>query len=527
MQRSMERAALRHRQILFEGNDFGTTGTFTNTPQTVFVPNGAAPQFMLDEEAIENALADIRELEAEIEAPAKKNSAFESDEKGQFITSDRTFGVEFEINFQNDRDALAGAIGEGYHLDHDGSVRRGVEVVSPVLRGKAGEDQVLKTCETITKHGGDTDDSCGLHIHLGAKDFFNGKEAAVIPLAKALTQCKEKGYKASHYYIMHESAIESLLESTSGERLNLAHALIDKQAFDVFRVAEFIEALNSKSLQVLNVMFSGLPNSRAQNFHLVIARRKNGPRSKPTLKVVNLQTEKEIQGYRGKPVSFLSVNNYALITPEVSRKLLAVRVPAETQDIYVSRLKRVAAFVVAFDDVIASMLPLERRDNDYAKRLDQKISIEDLMECNSLIDIFKAYMHIGPNGTMGQARRESRHSSRYCGFNLHALLKHGTIEIRYHAGTIAAHKVLHWIVLWQAILDLAKDTDNPRCKLDNLLRASMIVNLAQKTDLFFKKLKLPPDTENYFRARINEFKDDDRAIFEDCMLIDEGNARHF
>ena len=201
--------------------------------------------------------------------------------------------------------------------------------------------------------------------------------------------------------------------------------------------------------------------------------------------------------------------------------MIVVKLPNNNDEQHVIKLKRLIAFYVAFDDVIASMLPLERRDNDYTIRVNQKISIEALESCETVLDIFRAWMHLWRDVDMARVRREARHPSRYCGLNLHAILKHGTIEVRYHAGTIEPHKILHWTALNQAIIDLAADTKNRRCSVDKLQKAAMIVSLDHKTDLFFKKLKLNRETETYLRDRISEFRDEDRAIIDDCLLLDE------
>ena len=58
-----------------------------------------------------------------------------------------------------------------------------------------------------------------------------------------------------------------------------------------------------------------------------------------------------------------------------------------------------------------------------------------------------------------------------------------------------------------------------------LQRAATIVSLSHKTDLFFSKLKLKPQTESYLRDRIRKYADDDKDTLEDCILLDESPKR--
>lgn len=47
--------------------------------------------------------------------------------------------------------------------------------------------------------------------------------------------------------------------------------------------------------------------------------------------------------------------------------------------------------------------------------------------------------------------------TRYFGINFRALYEHGTLEIRYHEGTIDPVKLLHWIAFHSAIVDMVMD----------------------------------------------------------------------
>jgi hypothetical protein len=100
----------------------------------------------------------------------------------------RTFGVEFEaygvsmqkLKTELERQGIEVAI-EGYNhttrnhwkIVTDASIRgtQGFELVSPVLEGEAGLEQVKKACKALKRCNALINQSCGMHIHFGAADF--------------------------------------------------------------------------------------------------------------------------------------------------------------------------------------------------------------------------------------------------------------------------------------------------------------------------------------------------------------------
>ena len=112
---------------------------------------------------------------------------------------ERTFGCEIEyvnMSRQTVAVAVANALGVShihvvpYHgnvcevchmgigatygqwkVERDGSVSTGGEVVSPILSGVDGMEQIKKVAQAVKLAGGSISRSCGLHIHVGVKDL--------------------------------------------------------------------------------------------------------------------------------------------------------------------------------------------------------------------------------------------------------------------------------------------------------------------------------------------------------------------
>lgn len=98
-----------------------------------------------------------------------------------------------------------------------------------------------------------------------------------------------------------------------------------------------------------------------------------------------------------------------------------------------------------------------------------------------------------PPQTLGELYRSV--SERYCGINLQAVLKHGTIENRYHSGSLNAEKIIHWSRLWARLVDIALKAPQEAQTLEN------VISEKAKAEMLFALAALPPETETYLRER--------------------------
>lgn len=107
---------------------------------------------------------------------------------GYNFVFDRTFGVEIEAynvnktSLKNTLNELGINIVEEYYnhdtrghwkIVRDASIsgHNACEIVSPVLKGADGLEQLKKVCIALNKIGAKINKSCGLHIHLGVSDY--------------------------------------------------------------------------------------------------------------------------------------------------------------------------------------------------------------------------------------------------------------------------------------------------------------------------------------------------------------------
>lgn len=106
-----------------------------------------------------------------------------------------TFGIEIECMIPQENCPQVGGyhaglqisgLPEGWNAQYDGSIRasrgcRGVEVVSPVLKGTDGIRQIKAVCEWLRQVGAKVNRSTGLHVHVGyAEDIEKRKRIVTV-----------------------------------------------------------------------------------------------------------------------------------------------------------------------------------------------------------------------------------------------------------------------------------------------------------------------------------------------------------
>ncbi len=455
----------------------------------------------------------LQEAQEVEDAPA----SIASEDTGEYVRSTRTFGIEYEINFLwANAPTLRALIGQSYKIVADGSVRNGLEVVSPILGGAAGEKEVLKVCKEIEKLGGKVDETCGLHIHLGAKDFLRKPKTEVWTLEHAIKFLSENPQSNHSFTILHNSVIKSI-------RAPFPEAfqhIVDKQSINFYDTEKlFSEALNSNKAFITHAEFPKLKLGRRMTFAVTHA----GLKTLRHLKKPVYGRE-EVNAYvneqEGSP-AYLNATATIVVDPKVSGHLrVLVTKQDKSEQKNLERLKRLITFYTIYDDVIASMLPLDRRENDQTRRAGHRIALEDIISARTTVEILKNWHKFGRDAQITDGNRDGRPRGRYCGLNLYALIKQGTIEVRYLGGTIDPKRILHWLHLHQTIVDLAADVNDNKLSMKALQKAALIVDQKRRTNLFFKKLHLNATTEEYWRAEIERLKDDDEILLSECIEED-------
>lgn len=157
-----------------------------------------------------------------------------------------------------------------------------------------------------------------------------------------------------------------------------------------------------------------------------------------------------------------------------------------------------------FEDMLLSFLPFERRSNDYCRLMAGSFKITEVDMCDSLFDVEKLWYKMTRQRDIQAQKRHHYHSSRYFGINLHSLLAHGHLEIRYHSGTTNGRKILEWANLHCLIMDACAAK---KMSPSFFREVQATTNLRQKTDLLFEKIGMSESSRQYFYSRQKKFAD--------------------
>lgn len=186
-------------------------------------------------------------------------SCFDSDEDSEerkYYTGDkyttkseRIYSAEIEANYPDysTRQEMMSFINEDVGITHDGSLgNNGVELQTPKISGKKGEELLKDTCNLLNENGFEVDSSCGLHIHLDTKDYFSKTKKD----KEAIAELKESIANGEYWF-------------PSGSREKEIKKLI-KERTELQKVQK-IKKLVLLYLALEDIIYSFVPRSRKSN----------------------------------------------------------------------------------------------------------------------------------------------------------------------------------------------------------------------------------------------------------------------
>jgi hypothetical protein len=217
-----------------------------------------------------------------------------------------------------------------------------------------------------------------------------------------------------------------------------------------------------------------------------------------------------IQGRRLKR-SIVSMCDYLIENDFFTNKSCGLHVHVDAADMGYRDLKWTLLLGKSIQDIIYKMMPISRRDGRWAKRIPMsRESILNICDDYDFVDSWYSAWGVEPS-------YEKYNHSRYCGMNMHSRIINGSIEFRYHSGTINRNKIINWITICQAIVDTGR-------LLGMYGEAKYITNIPQEYQYikilanqisernltygeFCKYLRLPLEVKQYTRKRLTKFYD--------------------
>lgn len=377
---------------------------------------------------------------------------FQSDNFGTLIKTDRRFGVELEL--LGDRSDVRHSIDKNFSIVEDSSICSDslecFEVVSPILKGKKGENAIKDLCSKLEKREVKINKTCGLHAHFEALDFC-------VP---DVTVYK---YKDRKKWDTKTSGIKFLLSKTYYARL-----------------LKYSKESSKQDTTTLEILLSLFRNIYRHNFGTY--RDRINIRCKQGDLIIVTDRESEIN---------------------IGAKDESIVICDNNMNENFEQLKNLFAFYIACEPVLFATQPQSRREgNTYTRPISKAWNVADVYSTESIQELEKYWYKMAKRADVESAKREKYNNSRYYSVNFHSLFQKGdrnTVEIRLHSGTFNSKKILNWINLHQMIFQGVIDGKITRSIVE-LLDDKFL--LSDKIELFFRILKLNKKVEEYFMDRI-------------------------
>ena len=130
----------------------------------------------------------------------------------------------------------------------------------------------------------------------------------------------------------------------------------------------------------------------------------------------------------------------------------------------VSELKGIMIVTRALEPFIYKMLPRRRSKSRYSSPMSDNVNAEDILGIKNIGEFCNLWYN-AMNDT--HASTEKYNDSRYRGLNMHSRMLHGTIEYRYHHGSLNASNITNWMMLCLAMSDFGANfikNSNPKIR---------------------------------------------------------------
>lgn len=416
----------------------------------------------------------------------RRSTQFQSKASGTIIKSQRKFGIEVEMFHTITKSVvqLSSTVARVFGIEHDGSIEAaggiGVEVVSPIMRGDAGENAVVDLFRIINSLKFSINKTCGLHVHLDGTGFAKTHQTLVVPIESVtdesvLTKLSEEN--GDYAFVVRSDVMQELCNRLSAE-----------------------EAAQLVSDEYLSVDGNQLFLNKELGYGIREIRMRSG--------VLDIGKSRSLIDIFG----FVEESEQSTATNEVKVDMLSPRPIDYLCIVYGNRnLHNVLTLLYlhsVFGDVFASMLPKSRRqDNLYCQNLALGFSAGEIENIHTFTELENAWYKTKKISEVRNHKNNRYDDSRYFAVNLHSLFaKYGTVEIRSHSATLDPNKVLYWVAFHQEILD---NIVNGHLSIPILREGASLSSLEDKTAFLMDVMGLRSPLLKYMQQRIDYFKNNE------------------
>ena len=165
------------------------------------------------------------------------------------------------------------------------------------------------------------------------------------------------------------------------------------------------------------------------------------------------------------------------------------------------KLSNIIKTFYAIEDMIFSFIPPSRWVSHYCQRLCKDYSYNNFDPSKG----FDESWYKEDDRALLRIRKTRKYDkARYYGLNMHSVTLNGTIELRYHSGTINARRILLWVSFCLYVVEYALKNYSEKeikCLFD-------METGWEKFEKMCGVFNLPIQLRNYLETRINKFNPD-------------------
>lgn len=432
--------------------------------------------------------------------PNIKTTKYQSEESGRVIKEKSRFGVEIEVYNPNGEKAsnIENKLDQDYGIVHDGSIERvnGIEIVSPILKGKAGEESLIKAVDILKGLGFKTGVTCGFHVHIESGGLLEKEDCIVLDCKDRKLRIFDKikreiFFKDNSFEVMSEVVFGKPVYSKNirgvKELLICIQCYLDRESIELGGTQfEFHKVGNVIEVSIADIDKGDKKNVKStdEGLYILDANPMNYFRCKHTT-TPPTTTKKKGLYY----IEFASGGNF----------------PA---------LKNIFLFYTVFTEIFMAMLPQHRRSkNIFCKKLNETFTSLEISKLKNQQQLEEYWYKINErqhtergvwSDNLVNSKGDHYNWSRYHGVNLHSLFQHKTIEVRWHEGTLDVDGMLYWVSLHQHIISAIRTGGDLQ---EKIMSCNDLFLFEDKLKLFFKVIGINKNNKlyRYVIDRINKF----------------------
>ena len=181
---------------------------------------------------------------------------------------------------------------------------------------------------------------------------------------------------------------------------------------------------------------------------------------------VELRTNKPVQSDMIK-VLLNSLDRHILNHDTSVDDSCGVHIHFNALDLGLEYIKNLLHIMKHIEPIIFDTLPSHREDNRYCKPIYKKIDSFKINKIQNISDLCRFWYN-----QIGETDFDMNHynDSRYFGLNLHSRFYMGTIEFRYHEGTVDTSDIYGWIKFLRSIVNKSIEITENSSETRDILR---------------------------------------------------------